>query len=79
MNIKVQFFGMVAELVGMESLQIEAFNGSLLREVETHLLQEYPSLGSLTYSMSLNKQIVSGDASLGDYNEIALLPPFSGG
>ena len=79
MNLKIQFFGMIAELVGKETLEIEAFEGSVLNEVEAFLLGEYPALENMSYTMSLNRQIVNGDSPLVKHNEIALLPPFAGG
>ena len=79
MNLKIQFFGMIAELVGKEQLEIDSFQGSVLEEVETYLLQEFPDLNKMTYTMSLNRQIVDKGTQLSQQSEIALLPPFAGG
>ena len=79
MNLKIQFFGMIAELVGKEHLEIDSFEGSMLQEVEAYLLREFPDLNKMTYTMSLNRQIVGGESPLVQHNEIALLPPFAGG
>ena len=79
MKVKIQFFGMIAELVGRDSLELEAFDGFLLNEVESFLLGEFPKLQNMTYTMSLNRQIVNGKSRLTQHNEIALLPPFAGG
>lgn len=79
MNLKIQFFGMIAELVGKEHLEIDGFQGSALKEVESYLLEEFPDLGKMTYTMSLNRQIVDKGTRLTQKSEIALLPPFAGG
>jgi molybdopterin converting factor small subunit len=79
MNLKIQFFGMIAELVGKEQLELNAFQGSALDEVEAYLLQEFPDLSKMTYTMSLNRQVVDKGTELTEQSEIALLPPFAGG
>lgn len=70
---------MIAELVGKDQMEIESFEGSVLQEVEAFLLQEFPDLAKMTYTMSLNRQVVSGESPLVQHCEIALLPPFAGG
>lgn len=70
---------MIAELVGKDQMEIESFEGSVLQEVEAFLLQEFPDLAKMTYTMSLNKQVVDKGTQLTEQSEIALLPPFAGG
>lgn len=40
---------------------------------------EYPQLESLNFSLAVDKQIIQGKILLNGNEEIALLPPFSGG
>lgn len=43
------------------------------------LNREYPVLEGLKFSLAVNKQLIQGKTPLKGDEEIALLPPFSGG
>lgn len=43
------------------------------------LKKEYPELKSTNFSLAVNKQLIQEKVSLNGNEEIALLPPFSGG
>ncbi|WP_246535362.1 MoaD/ThiS family protein [Litoribacter ruber] len=76
-TIKIMAFGVIAEKLGQAELKIEQpQNISELRET---LLNTYPQLASLKFTIALNKQVVSEDKAIGPDDEVALLPPFSGG
>ena len=44
-----------------------------------HIITRYPKLRDLSFLISNNKKIVVENISLNQGDEIALLPPFSGG
>ena len=48
---------------------------ALLKALKT----EYPQLESLNFSLAVDKQIIQNKTGLNGNEEIALLPPFSGG
>lgn len=48
-------------------------------ELKEQLFQQYPELREINFSIAVNRKVVQGDASLQGNEEIALLPPFSGG
>ncbi|WP_339609426.1 MoaD/ThiS family protein [uncultured Planktosalinus sp.] len=43
------------------------------------LQQQYPALVELTFSIAVNKKIIQQKTLLNPEDEVALLPPFSGG
>ena len=73
-QVKVVAFGVLQEIIGTSSLQIECFPE--LSWVKDFLLQSYPGLSK---QFAVNKQLVSDNITLSEGCEIALLPPFSGG
>ncbi|MEL6810972.1 MAG: MoaD/ThiS family protein [Bacteroidota bacterium] len=77
MNIKLMYFGMLAEVTGCseENLRTEATHIAELKEI---LLEKYPELQSKDFRIAQDEELVSGEVVLNG-SQIALLPPFSGG
>lgn len=79
MNVRVLFFGMIAEAVKSNVLVLENFSGQTIGELEDYLLNKYPQLNDFTYQIALNQTAVGRTAELQQVSEVALLPPFAGG
>jgi molybdopterin converting factor small subunit len=75
--IYIKAFGMVAEKMGKTSLELE--NPGSTEALKKRLLEEFPVLKSMKFSLAVNKKMVVEDCELGAGVEVALLPPFSGG
>lgn len=76
-GIRVLLFGILAEKAGVNELSFVYEKDS-----DTFLLnfkKAYPVFNELKFSLAVNRQIVSGNTLLNPQDEIALLPPFSGG
>lgn len=43
------------------------------------LYSKYPQLNGMKFTVSINRKIIHGNQLLGEADEIAILPPFSGG
>jgi sulfur-carrier protein len=77
MEIKVLFFGVLAEVAktGFRSYQnIESFGDLRLR-----IADDFPEFVHYSYRISVNNEILNNEPILSDGDEIAFLPPFSGG
>lgn len=76
-NIRVLYFGALSELFGKseEELALPANTGELV----DMLKKKYPGLSDLRFSISVNREICRNVKNLGAGDEVALLPPFSGG
>jgi molybdopterin converting factor subunit 1 len=77
----VLFFGRIRELCRFseESAQIAA--GTTLDDLFTGYAQRFPQLGAFRTSLvaSRNQEFAAWDTRLGEGDEIAFLPPVSGG
>lgn len=76
-TITVKAFGMVAE-----KLPEQEFAFPHQKDTETlleNLYREYPKLKDIKFSLAVNRTLVNEKTSLQGGEEIALLPPFSGG
>ena len=81
MRVRVLFFGMLKDLAGKASDVVELYEGASIRDLLSHYEAQIPRLkGALpSIALAVNQQYASPDAKLKSDDEIALLPPVSGG
>jgi molybdopterin synthase catalytic subunit len=81
MRVRVLFFGMVKDLVGRSSEDAEFPAGADLRAVFDGYAARFPSLRELSSSivMARNQEFADISTSITDGDEVAFLPPVSGG
>ena len=77
MKIKVLFFGVLTDVTGHENLAIE--NAKSVEELKDQLKAKFPNLKDHEHLIAVNQNIVKENISLNDGDEVALLPPYSGG
>lgn len=80
--ITVKLFAILKERAGSDELQIAAGPGTIAELLLT-IAREHPALSSLLSQgrvvTALNHELVKADARINDGDEVALMPPFSGG
>ena len=76
-QVKILLFGILAEKTAASEIffPIEKDTDTLL----ANLKNKYPDLNDLKFSIAINQKIISGNTPIDLHDEIALLPPFSGG
>ena len=81
MRVQVLFFGMLRELIGRSSEEIDLPDGTRLETVFDRYASRFPRLREMKSSIVLarNHEFASGDVVLSQGDEIALMPPVSGG
>ena len=81
MKIKVKFFASYRDITGRPEAILDLDEGTTLSALLEDLKGEYPKLGSLTDTIiaSVNKRYAREDVMLKEGDEVALLPPVSGG
>jgi molybdopterin converting factor subunit 1 len=81
MRVRVLFFGVLKDLAGKSSDSLDVRDGALVRDVLEHYLSEVPrmreSLASL--AVAVNQEYAGAETKLKSDDEVALLPPVSGG
>ena len=81
MRVRVLFFGVLKDLAGKSSDEIELREGASVRDVLAHYGSQIPgmreSLASL--AVAVNQQYAGMETVLKGDDEVALLPPVSGG
>jgi MoaE-MoaD fusion protein len=81
MRVRVIFFGAVKELTGKSREDVEVPDGGSVRDLLQHYESTVPELKTWFPSLALavNQQYAHPDTILNPNDEIALLPPVSGG
>lgn len=78
MKITIKYFGWIAETVGTKEETVSVENCSLDELVDS-VQSKFQSLKNTTYRISYNLSLNHDNPNLKDGDEIAFLPPFSGG
>jgi len=81
MRVRVLFFGPLKDLVGTSSEEIDLPQGADLRAVFSHYQASHPRLGGLAHSIVIarNREFAEPSTPACEGDEIAFLPPVSGG
>jgi molybdopterin synthase catalytic subunit/molybdopterin converting factor small subunit len=81
MQVRVLFFGMLKDLAGQGSDLLDLPEHATLGDVFTHYEGTNPRLGELAASIaiSVNQEFAGPDSRLKEGDEVAFLPPVSGG
>ena len=81
MRIRVLFFGVLRDVVGVREDSLDVPEGGRLETVFEHYAARFPKLREMAAStvLALNQQFSSPSALLAEGDEVAFLPPVSGG
>ena len=79
--IKVLFFGAAADRAGIRESELDVQDGATLAEVWPLLAERYPDLGPMrdTLAFAVNGEYARGEEPVSPGDEVAVLPPVSGG
>jgi molybdopterin converting factor subunit 1 len=79
MKVSVKTFGISRDILGSRTVEVE-FEKDRVGDLRTHLLQQYPQLAGLkSILIAVNEKYAEDDQKLNASDEIALIPPVSGG
>lgn len=81
MNIRVLFFGLTHDLTGMGEEQLELPEGGRLEDLWQRYETRFPRLAEMSESLvaAVNQEVADRSHRLRDGDEVAFLPPVSGG
>lgn len=81
MNVNILFFGQLRDLVGRSAERIDLPAGATVETVWERYASQYPKLRAMAASIAMarNQQFVTRAEPLSDGDEVAFMPPVSGG
>ncbi len=77
MEVKVFFFGVLAEVTGTGFKHYN--NVKSINDLKLRIQDEFPEIVHYNFSISLNNEITDKDLLLNSGDEVAFMPPFAGG
>jgi molybdopterin synthase sulfur carrier subunit len=80
MTVRVLSFGIAKEIVGSGSVMLELEEGATAEALHSALVQNYPALGKLSsFALAVNNEYAAPQAIILQDDEVAIIPPVSGG
>lgn len=81
MRLRVLFFGIVRERLGRREALVELDDGATAGDLLSRLAADYEGFaeGVASVRVAVNNEYVDSDAPLSDNDEVAIIPPVSGG
>lgn len=76
-NITVLFFGQLTDVTGTASVGLA--DACDTDTVKKKILELYPALENHTYTIALDRKVISGNVALSGDQVMVFMPPFSGG
>jgi molybdopterin converting factor subunit 1 len=79
--VKVLFFGAAADRAGLRQTEVSVDSGTTLAEIWSVLTDMYPDLAPMrdTLAFAVNGEYARMDDAISPGDEVAVLPPVSGG
>jgi molybdopterin synthase sulfur carrier subunit len=74
--VNVLLFGRLAEICGQHNFECDLTNTDSVCE---KLQAEYPKLKHLSFAIAVNQVLITKNTALNYGDEVALMPPYSGG
>mgnify|MGYP002778514433 FL=1 len=80
MTITIKFFALGRELVGTNALTLEIPDNATVQDALAALSTQHPKFSELpSFLVALNTAYTERTAALSDGDEVAIIPPVSGG
>ncbi len=81
MKVQLRFFAVLREIMGLEELEMDLAEGTTIAGLLETVVSEHPKLGPYikVLQVAVNHEIVGPEHLVKPEDEIAFLPPVSGG
>jgi molybdopterin synthase sulfur carrier subunit len=80
MKVKILAFGIAKDIFGDSAINVEISNNATAFDLKVALEKTYPQLKSITsYLLAVNNEYALDSLTLDERDEIAIIPPVSGG
>lgn len=80
MSLKILAFGITKDILGASAIDIKIETGASVADLKTYLIKQYPPMGALrSLLIAVNNEYGDDTVILKSTDDIALIPPVSGG
>ncbi|MFY3739695.1 MAG: molybdopterin converting factor subunit 1 [Candidatus Nitrosomirales archaeon] len=78
-SVKVKLFASSRELVGENEVRISLADKTTVGNLRKKIVEMYPALSKITFVVAVNHKVSDDSAVINSSDEVAVLPPVSGG
>ena len=78
-QVTLRCFAAVRDALGAESLQLIVASGMTVQGLREHVAEKHPALLRIPVAYAVNQDYARAETVLGDGDEVAFIPPISGG
>jgi molybdopterin synthase sulfur carrier subunit len=79
-TVRIKAFGITRDILGAREVELQLENGRTVGDLKAHLATVYPDVLALkSLFVAVNNEYADDGVILGDADEVALIPPVSGG
>ena len=80
MTVNILAFGIAKDIFGASTIKVELTDAAFTADLKLALEQQYPRLKQLaSYMVAVNNEYAADELALDARDEIAIIPPVSGG
>lgn len=79
MKVRLRLFAALREQVGLDELELDLAPGATVDDLLTRVCGIHPVLRGRSFAIAVNHSYTGRDRSLAAGDEVALIPPVSGG
>ena len=79
MNVQVKLFAAAREQAGVDSIELNVASEARVQDLLEALKEIYPGLKGVTGRWAVNREFVSLDHAVHEEDDVAFIPPVSGG
>ncbi len=80
MQVRILAFGIARDILGAGNLSLDLPQGATVAELKARLCRDYPSFEKLaSLAIALNAEYASDSQAISTGDEVAIIPPVSGG
>lgn len=80
MNIDILAFGIARDILGGAEQSLKLETAMSIKELKEMLTEKYPDFSKLAaFSVAVNQEYMDDDYQLQAFDEVAIIPPVSGG
>ena len=81
MKIRILFFASMRDIVGSRELELEISPGATVGQLRQDLVSRFPDMAAIAriLSMAVNAEYADDSVTLQTGDEVAVIPPVSGG
>jgi molybdopterin converting factor subunit 1 len=80
MTLKILTFGIARDIIGGSNFTVDAPEGTTVAQLKKRLLGYYPTFGNLSSLLiAVNEEYGDDETVISEGDDIALIPPVSGG